>query len=531
MSASNSATSELRDEKIHLYDTTLRDGTQQRGISLSLEDKLRITSLLDAFGMDYIEGGWPGSNPKDSEYFERVADLDLSHSKTAAFGSTRRANSLVEDDRNLQALLHARTPVVTVVGKSSVLHVERILETTKDENLRMIQESVAWLKENKKEVIYDAEHFFDGFLLDPSYALETLLAAERGGADTLVLCDTNGGSLPNQVSEILLSIKGKISAQIGIHTHNDAELAVANALAAISAGARHVQGTVNGYGERCGNANLISLIPSLQLKLGADCVREEKLAELTKLSRTISECANLNQNLHAPYVGACAFSHKGGLHVAAVQKFAASYEHITPESVGNERNAVVSELSGRGNVRALASDHGLNVEGVEKEVLQEIKALEQEGYQFENAEASVELLIRRRDPNYKPPFLVQDLMIVSERREGAAMKVEAMVKVDIAQKRFHTAAEGDGPVHALDFALRKALEPEFPSLEQVQLADYKVRILDPQKASSAKTRVVIEARCGTKRWSTVGCSQNIIEASMEALTQSYELYLSRLSED
>ncbi len=501
--------SELRGEKVYLYDTTLRDGTQQRGISLSLEDKLHITTLLDAFGMDYIEGGWPGSNPKDSEYFKRVQELELTHSKIASFGSTRRANSGVEDDHNLQALLTANTPVVTLVGKSSVLHVERILETSREENLRMIEQSVAWMKQNGKEVIYDAEHFFDGYLLDSSYALETLLAAERGGADTLVLCDTNGGSLPQHVAHTLSQIRTELSVQIGIHTHNDAEVAVANSLSAILNGARHVQGTVNGYGERCGNANLISLIPSLQIKLGAKCVSDEKLEELTGLSRTISECANLN-------------------HVAAVQKFAASYEHIPPESVGNERNAVVSELSGRGNVRALASDHGLNVEGVEKELLSEIKSLEQDGYQFENAEASVELLIRRREQGYRPPFEVQDLMVVSERREGAAMKVEAMVKVQIADTRYHTAAEGDGPVHALDQALRKALVPEFPSLGEVHLSDYKVRILDPQRASSAKTRVVIEAVCGTKRWSTVGCSENIIEASMEALTQSYEIYLSRL---
>ncbi|MCB0325809.1 MAG: citramalate synthase, partial [Bdellovibrionales bacterium] len=516
-------------QKIFLYDTTLRDGTQQRGMSLTLEDKLKLTRLIDSFGIPYIEGGWPGANPKDSEYFRRVRELPLRQAKVAAFGSTRRANTAVEDDKNLAALLDAETPVVTIVGKSWRLHVEQILETSLEENLAMIAESVRFLKEHGKEVIYDAEHFFDGYRADGDYALATLEAAAQGGADWIVLCDTNGGTLPSAVYQAVSAVRERVTSPIGIHTHNDSGTAVANSLAAVEAGARQIQGTINGYGERCGNADLVTLLPSLQLKLGFECVPVEQLAHLTFFSREVSEIANFNQNLQAPYVGACAFAHKGGLHVAAVAKLAESYEHVKPELVGNSRESVISELSGRGNVRVLAENLGLDVDGEETAILQQVKELEQSGYQFEHAEGSVELLIRRRRADYVPPFVVEETLVVSASRHGAPMTVEAVVKVRVGESQLHTAAAGDGPVHALDCALRKALEVEFPGLAAVQLSDYKVRILNPDRASSAKTRVLIEASNGRDRWSTVGCSENIIEASVQALADCYELYLLRVA--
>lgn len=494
--------------RLHLYDTTLRDGTQREGISLSVEDKLRIAGLLEEFGIPYVEGGWPGSNPKDAEFFRRAR---LRRSKLVAFGWTRR------DD----ALLRAETPAVAIVGKSSRFHVERVLETTPDENLRMISESVAWAKNAGREVIYDAEHFFDAYREDPAHAMRTLEAAAE--ADWIVLCDTNGGSLPGWIAKVVAGVAARFP-KVGIHTHNDGELAVANAIAAVEAGARQVQGTVNGYGERCGNANLVSLLPTLQMKMGFECV--PALGRLTELSRTISEIANLSPDAHAPYVGASAFAHKGGIHVAAVEKVTESYEHVAPELVGNRRRVVVSELAGRGNIRMRAAEWGLQLNGREKVVLERVKEAENRGYQYESAEGSFELMVRKAEAGYAPPFELQDVMVVA-RRGATGMVSEATVRVRVAGTVIHTAAEGDGPVHALDRSLRKALLPWFPDLVEVRLADYKVRILDPDQATGATTRVFVEAARGTDRWCTVGVSPNIIDASCQALCDGYELFLLR----
>ncbi|HEY5908473.1 MAG TPA: citramalate synthase [Vicinamibacteria bacterium] len=452
--------------QINLFDTTLRDGTQGEGLSLSVEDKLRITGLLDQFGMHFIEGGWPASNPKDSEFFRRAKDLRLEHAKLTAFGSTRKAGGRVEDDLNLRGLIEAETPAVAIFGKSWLLHVLRVLGTTPEENLAMIQDSVAFLKAKGKEVVYDAEHFFDGYRDEPEYALRAVTAAAEAGADWVVLCDTNGGSLPSWVREVVLAVKARIpGTPLGIHTHNDGELAVANALSAVEAGCSQVQGTINGYGERCGNANLVSVIPALQLKMGHDCVSQENLVRLTELSRTVSEIANMNPNPHAAYVGVSAFAHKGGVHVAAVEKVAASYEHIAPERVGNLRKVVVSELSGRVNVRLRAAEMGLDVDGGEAALLALVKERENRGHQFEAAEGSFELLVRRSQPGYLPPFEVLDMVVIAERRRGhGEMFAEATVKLKVGARVVHEVAEGEGPVHALDRAMRKALEPLYTDM-------------------------------------------------------------------
>jgi 2-isopropylmalate synthase len=406
---------------VHLYDTTLRDGTQTEGLSVSVEDKLKVTRLLDAFGVPYIEGGWPASNPKDSEYFRRARQLTLKQAKLVAFGSTRKAGGRAADDMNLQGLIEADTPVVCIFGKSWLLHVTKVLGATPEEGLAMIADSVAFLKERGKEVVYDAEHFFDGYRDDAEFALRAVKAAASAGADWVVLCDTNGGSLPTFIAKAVALVKSEIKVPIGIHTHNDGELAVANSLAAVEAGATHVQGTINGYGERCGNANLVSVIPALQLKMGLRCLADEQLAHLTDLSRTISEIVNMRPNDHAAYVGQCAFAHKGGVHVAAVEKVASSYEHIPPERVGNRRKVVVSELSGRGNVRIRAQELGLELRGNEKDLLARIKELENQGYQFEAAEGSFELLVRRADPGYVSPFELIDVISLAEQRQGREM--------------------------------------------------------------------------------------------------------------
>lgn len=520
--------------QIMLYDTTLRDGTQREGLSLSCEDKLKIARELDRFGIHYIEGGWPGSNPKDAEFFQRVAAAGLRQARVAAFGSTRRAGSRCEDDANIRALEEARTPVVTLVGKSSTLHVERVLETTREENLAMIAESVAYFKRRDKEVVYDAEHFFDGYRLDAEYALATVTAAARAGADCLTLCDTNGGSLPDVVGEVVRAVRAHLQAaglqpQLGIHTHNDGALAVANAMAAVRAGCVQVQGTINGYGERCGNMDLIPLIANLQLKQGHACVAPEQLRRLSELSHFVAEVANLNPDTHAPYVGHSAFAHKGGIHVAAIAKVAESYQHIDPELVGNQLRVVVSELSGRGNVRMRAEALGLRLNGNEREVLQRIKDLESEGFQFEAAEGSFEMLVRRAAEDYHPPFELLDFTVVVERR-GGAERSQAMVKLRVGSEIMHTADEGDGPVNALDGAIRKALLPHYPALAEVRLVDYKVRIVDQHLGTAARPRVLIESACGDERWSTVGCSSNIIEASWQALWDSLELPLLRWRE-
>jgi 2-isopropylmalate synthase len=512
---------------IQLFDTTLRDGTQSEGLSLSVEDKLKISKLLDGFGIHFIEGGYPGSNPKDIEFFRRAKSLSLKHAKLTAFGSTRKAGGRADGDANTRALVDAETPAVCIFGKSSTLHVTKVLETTLEENLAMISDSVGFLKKQGREVVYDAEHFFDGYRLDAKYALATLKAAADAGADWITMCDTNGGSLPSFLVEVIGVVQKTVPTRLGIHTHNDADLAVANALAAVEAGCTMVQGTMNGWGERCGNANLISIIPSLQLKMDRRCVPDENLARLTDLSRTVSEIANIRPRAHAPYVGRSAFAHKGGAHVAAVEKVTATYEHIPPERVGNERHIVVSELSGRGNVRMRASELGVDATGNEKALVARIKDLENQGYQFEAAEGSFELLTRRFQSGYAAPFEVLDVVVISEQRRGNSMFAEATVKVRVGDEVLHTVAEGTGPVHALDGAFHKALNAAFPLLSEVKLVDYKVRILDPEAATGAKTRVLIEAARGEERWSTIGVSPNIIEASAAALADALELPLAR----
>jgi 2-isopropylmalate synthase len=514
--------------KIYLYDTTLRDGTQREGISLSLDDKLKITQKLDEFGIDYIEGGWPGSNPKDVEYFRRVGSLALKHAKVCAFGSTRRKGVRPEEDANLKLLIEANTPVITLVGKTWDLHVHDVLEVSMEENLAMIGESVAYCKSHDKEVIYDAEHFFDGYKANPEYAIATLKAAAVNGADSVVLCDTNGGSLPWEIEEIMGEVRTAVGpkTQIGIHTHDDGECGVANSLAGVRAGAVQVQGTINGYGERVANANLCSVIPDLQLKMGYDCVPPEKLATLTELSRYVAEVANLDLDDHQPFVGASAFAHKGGIHVAAMLKNPLSYQHIEPTLVGNRQRSVVSELSGRGNLVDKARQFGLNMESLDlRKALEQIKVLESQGFTFEGAEASVELMLRRTHPAYVPPFEVIDYSVNVSQRRGRGLNAEAIVKVRVGPKRMHTVAEGNGPVNALDAALRKALVDVYPQLSSIKLVDYKVRILDGENATAATTRVLIDTRQGNKSWSTVGASANIIEASWQALADSMEYAL------
>lgn len=511
--------------KILIYDTTLRDGTQREGISLSCDDKLRIAQKLDDIGVHYIEGGWPGSNPKDVEFFERLDELDLKHTKITAFGSTCKAGSKPEDDANIQALLHANTPVCTIVGKTWTLHVTDVLQTTLEENLRIIEESIRYLKTHDREVVYDAEHFFDGFKANEKYAIKTLKAAVTGGADAVVMCDTNGGTLPHEISAIVEKVKEHLpDTVLGIHTHNDAECAVANTLAAVQAGATHVQGTINGYGERCGNANLCSIVPDLELKLGYTCLPEGKLNNLYDLSHFVAEIVNLAPDEHLPYVGFSSFAHKGGIHVAAMRRNINSYQHIVPELVGNRMRTVVSELSGRGNLLNKADEFNINVDDQKDlgELLLQIKNLESRGFSFESAEASIALMLHRQQEEYSPPFELIDYSAIVEHRHGRGVFAEAMVKIKVEDEVIHTIAEGNGPVNALDAALRKGLIPIYPTLENFQLADYKVRIIDGYNGTAATTRVLIDTQNGHNRWSTVGASPNIIEASWLALADSVE---------
>ena len=511
--------------KILVYDTTLRDGTQSEGISLSCNDKLRIAQKLDDSGVDYIEGGWPGSNPKDVEFFQRLDELDLKYAKITAFGSTCRAGSKPETDANIQALMDANTSVCTIVGKTWTLHVTDVLQTTLEENLRMIEESVRYLKSHGREVIYDAEHFFDGFKADQEYGCETLQAAVNGGASTIVLCDTNGGTLPHEISAIVKQIKERFpDTLLGIHTHNDAECAVANSLVAVQAGAVHVQGTINGYGERCGNANLCSVVPDLELKLGYTCLPEGKLKQLYDLSRFVAEIANLSPDEHLPYVGFSSFAHKGGIHVAAMRRNIHSYQHIDPELVGNQMRTVVSELSGRGNLLNKAAEFNIDMENKAYlgQVLAQVKELEARGFSFESAEASIALMMQRKQPGYKPPFDLIDYSATVEHRQGRGVFAEAMIKIKVGDEFVHTIADGNGPVNALDSALRKGLIPIYPKLADFKLADYKVRIIDGKNGTSATTRVLIDTQNGHSRWSTVGASPNIIEASWLALVDSIE---------
>lgn len=513
---------------VELYDTTLRDGAQQEGISFSLDDKVKIARKLDEFGIHYIEGGWPGSNPKDAGFFERMREAPPKHAVITAFGSTRRAYLRPEDDPNLQALVDCFAPAVALVGKSSALHVREVLGVSYEENLRMIADSVRYMREKGKTVFFDAEHFFDGFKEDPDYALRTLEAAADAGAAVLVLCDTNGGTMPAELLQAIEAVKKATSVPLGIHVHNDAGLAVANTLLAVQAGVTQVQGTINGYGERCGNADLCAIIPNLQLKLGYQVVSPEQLRGLTSLSRFVFELANMAPNPTMPYVGRSAFAHKAGTHVNALLKSPQSYQHIDPELVGNTQRIVVSELSGKSNIMHKLQELKLGWE-VSKEqleqVLQEIKRLENKGFQFEGADGSVELLLHRTRPGYQRPFELVDFhVLVTSGRDGG-MSAEATVKVRVKDQIIHTAAEGNGPVNALDLAVRKALLPFFPKLADVHLTDYKVRILDGEAATGAQTRVLISSTNGKKSWTTVGSSTNIIEASWIALADSLEYAL------
>ena len=515
----------MKKQQVLLYDTTLRDGAQGEGLSLSVEDKLKITRLLDRLGVHYVEGGWPGSNPKAVEYFQRVRELNLEQVRVAAFGSTCRVGTQPQDDANIQALLATETPVVTIVGKSWTLHVRDVLRTTPEENLRLIRESVAYLKAHGREAIYDAEHFFDGYKADHGYAMATLRAAVEGGADVLVLCDTSGGSMGWEIEPLVQEVQSAFpGVPLGIHTHNDNGLAVANSLAAIRAGATHVQGTINGYGERCGNANLCTLIPNLELKMGMAALPPGRLSHLTRVARAVASTANQSLYRHAPYVGRSAFAHKGGIHVAAMRRNLQSYQHVDPAVVGNRSRVLVSELSGRGNLLSKAEEMGIPPQEIEDlpGVLQTIKRLEHRGFTFEGAEASVELLLHRSRPGYRPPFEMLDFTAVVEHREGRGLFAEATIKVRVGDRVFHTAAEGNGPVNALDAALRKALMPTYPRLAEFDLADYKVHILDGDHGTAATTRVLIDMQNEVRRWSTVGASANIIEASWIALADAVE---------
>lgn len=517
-------------KSVFLYDTTLRDGTQGEGFQLSMLDKLRIAERLDAFGMDYIEGGWPGSNPKDIEFFQEASKLDLKHARLAAFGSTRRANVPVEEDAQVQLLLDAATPVVTIFGKSWELQVTEVLRTTVEENQAMIRDTCRHLKDHGREVVYDAEHFFDGFKDSPEHALATLQAAADGGADCLVLCDTNGGTLPSEIMEICMQVKERIPATpFGIHTHNDCELGVANAIAAVKAGGAQVQGTINGYGERTGNCNLTSVIPILQLKMGVEVVPD--LEQLQSLSFFVDDISNNPHFVRAPFVGRTAFAHKGGMHVNAVQKLARSYEHIEPGKVGNSQQILVSELSGQSNILIKAEQLGVPLEkgsNDAKAILGQVKDLENDGYSFEAAGGSLELLILRQLGRYEKPFELKEFH-TSYRlyRDGHQPVCEATVKIYVGDEAEYIVAEGDGVVNALDRALRKALIRFYPEIQEVSLLDYKVRIVDGHDATAAKTRVLVVSGDGEDSWGTVGVSENVIEASWIAIVDGIDLFLQR----
>lgn len=520
---------------VKIYDTTLRDGTQSEDISFTVEDKVHVAQLLDDFGVHYIEGGWPGSNPKDIDFFRAIAHIPLKNARISAFGSTRRAKLTCEEDPNIQALLDSKAPVACIFGKTWDFHVTDALRITLDQNLEIIEDSLSYLCRHMEEVFYDAEHFFDGYKANPTYAIETLKAAARGGAQQIILCDTNGGSLPWEIGSIVEEVKKHISVPLGIHAHNDGEMAVANSLMAVQHGITQVQGTINGFGERCGNANLISIIPGLKLKMGIDCVSDESLRKLTRLSRSIRELANLGDWKNQPYTGKSAFAHKGGIHVSAILKDPDTYEHTKPEYVGNRRRVLVSDLSGKSNIQYKVEELGLDIDINDpalQGVVDEIKELENQGYAYEGAEASLELIIQKAKGNLANYFKLRGYRVIDERREGDANPIsEATVRIEDPSGTIqHTAALGEGPVDALNNALNKALERFYPVLREVQLVDYKVRILNTTVGTRAKTRVMIESTDGKESWSTVGVHHDIIRASYLALVDSviYKLYKERI---
>jgi 2-isopropylmalate synthase len=514
---------------IKLYDTTLRDGTQAEDVSFLVADKIRIAQKLDELGIHYIEGGWPGSNPKDIAFFKDIQKIKLHQAKIAAFGSTRRAQTTPEKDHNIRTLIQAQPDVVTIFGKTWDFHVFEALRISLEENLELIFDSLAYLKQQVSEVVYDAEHFFDGYKANPEYALKTLQAAEQAGVDCIALCDTNGGTLPHELPAILAEVKKAVKTPLGIHTHNDSECAVANSLMAVAHGIVHVQGTINGFGERCGNANLCSIIPALKRKMGKECVSDEQLKRLREISRTIYELANLVPDKHQPYVGNSAFAHKGGVHVSAIQRHPETYEHLRPELVGNVTRVLVSDLSGRSNILAKAEQFNINLDSkdpVTLEILDQIKEMENKGYQFEGAEASFELLMRKALGTLRHYFSVIGFRVIdTKRHEDEMPSSEATVQVKVGGRIEHTAAEGNGPVNALDHALRKALENFYPQLKEMKLLDYKVRVLPAGKGTASVTRVLIESGDKNERWGTVGVSDNIIDASYQALVDALQYKL------
>ncbi|HJQ26468.1 MAG TPA: citramalate synthase [Blastocatellia bacterium] len=516
--------------RVRIYDTTLRDGTQGEGVAFSVEDKLAVARKLDELGVDYIEGGWPGSNVKDAEFFERARTLDLRRARLAAFGSTCHPKHRPEDDPNLRALIEAETPVVTIFGKTWDLHVTKALGITLDENIELIAASVAYLKSQGREVIYDAEHFFDGYKANPHYAMQTLLAAERGGADLIVLCDTNGGTLTGRLVQAIAAVKHAVAIPFGIHAHNDSELAVANSLAAVEHGARQVQGTINGYGERCGNANLCSVIAALELKLDYETIGRERLLNLTHVSHYVAELANLPHPNDLPFVGRSAFAHKGGIHVSAVMRDPATYEHVDPELTGNRRRVLVSDLSGKSNVLYKAAEMGIDVDPNDarlRPVVQRIKELEHQGFQFEAAEASFRLLLEGAVGDYREFFTLDSYEVATHHSSANGPTSRATVRVKLDGGLREATAEGCGPVHALDCALRRALSDGFACLAEVHLVDYKVRVLDADRATAAKVRVLVRTRDADEAWSTVGVSENILEASWQALADSINYKLNK----
>ena len=514
---------------LKLYDTTLRDGAQGERVVFSVADKVSIAEKLDELGIHYIEGGWPGSNPKDIEFFKKVKSIKLTNAKISAFSSTKRAKKKVSEDTNIQTLLKAETEVVTIFGKSWDLHVKDVLNASLEENLDMIYETLSYLKSKGYEVIYDAEHFFDGYKANPTYAIKTLAAAAKAGVQCVVLCDTNGGTLPLELKKTVEDVKSKIKLPLGIHTHNDNDMAVANTIIAVESGVEHVQGTINGYGERCGNADLCSIIPNLKLKLGFNCISDSQLKKLVFVSRSVSELANLLPLENRPYVGNSAFAHKGGMHVDAVRKNPRTFEHINPAIVGNKRRILISELSGTSGILHKMREFNLNFTKETphtKEILNKVKEMEHLGYQFEGADASLELLVNKTLKKHKTFFTLEGFRVIVEKREEKGRLIsEATIKLRVNNIFEHTASEGNGPVSALDNALRKALEDFYPSLKNVRLVDYKVRVLDTKAGTSAKVRVIIESTDGTDFWGTVGVSENIIEASWEALVDSIEYKL------
>lgn len=518
-------------QDVKIYDTTLRDGTQAEDFALSVEDKVRITLKLDDMGIHYIEGGWPDSNPRDAKFFEEIRNYELKNAQLAAFGATFHPSRTPETDSNLRALLAAKTPVVTIFGKSWTVHVRDALRTTPERNLELIKHSLAFLRPHVKTLFYDAEHFFDGFKDDPQYALATLEKALEGGAECLVLCDTNGGNLTGKIQEIIKAVKERFpGVPFGIHAHNDSDLAVANSLAAVELGAVQVQGTINGMGERCGNANLVSIIPNLCLKMGIPCISMENLAKLRTVSRFVLELANVPSNRYQPFVGRSAFAHKGGVHISAVERNPATYEHIDPTLVGNRRRTLVSDLSGRSTIKIKARDFGLHItkkDPVAMQVLEELKELESQGFQFEAAEASFELLINRALGKNKRYFELVGFRVIDQKlSEDKAPVAEATIQVKVGGHIEHTAALGNGPVNALDNALRKALEKFYPQLKEMELNDYKVRVLPGRDGTAARVRVLIESRDAQDHWGTVGVSHDILEASWQALVDSinYKMY-------